>query len=1061
AYNVGQLVVDADGDGMPSPGDTIRYEVIVVNSGTANATGVRLDNALDPNASLIVGSVNASLGSVTVGNNSGDTSVVVDFGTVEAGTFTTVTFDVTINDPLPASVTQISNQGMISSNELPTILTTDPSDPEGGNPTGIVIAQAPLLTASTVDTLFSDADGDGIPSPGDTLLYKVTITNNGNLSANGVVFQTTPTIGTALVTGSVQSSSGTIVSGNTHGDTIAGVDFGTLAPADIVLITYKVTVDDPLPAGRTVISHQGTVTSDEIPVVLTDDPASEGVGDPTTTIVVAAPALKATKADSLLMDVDTNGRTSPGDTILYSIDITNEGNVVASDVTYNDTPDPNTTLVVGSVKSNASTIISGNTPGDSSVSIDLGAIAPGRTVTITYEVTIHDPLPEGVTHVGSQGMVSSMELPVVLTDDPHLLGGVDSTVSPVMATPVLTASKTALLLADADSNGVPSAGDTLLYRIEILNSGNQNATVTFLNDTIDTNTTLVAGTVQTSQGQVASGNSPGDTRISVDIGTITGHGGNATVSFKVTVNDPLPSGVALVSNQGEITTSELPPILTDDPTLPGTADSTGTAVTNDPLLFASMGDTLSADEDGDGIPSPGDTLLYTVIIHNPGNVAMTGVIFGDTPDSNTALQVGSVSASQGTVSSGNSAGSTYVLVDIGTIAGGQSVTITFKAGISEALSPSVAEICNQGTVSSNELPDILTSDPAATETDEPTVTVLAPVNMLTATKTWVLLTDADGNDEPSPGDTLGYEVTISNSGNTVVTGIIFSDTPDRNTALMAGSVQTSAGGVITGNTADDTSVSVDVGSIPGGNSVAISFEVTVDDSLQAGVTQVSNQGTVSSTELPVITTDDPDIAGSADPTVTMIIPTKALAASKSWVLLIDADGNTEPSPGDTLGYDVTISNGGSVGLSGVVFNDFLDPNTTLVAGSVWTSLGTVAGGNVADGAHVRVEIGTLVANGTVAISYQARIHETLPQDVAQISNQGIVESYELRDVVTDDPRTPAVNDPTIVKVSPPSPAEDLWPWIVVAPMLFLSQGLILLLVYPLRRWRLIVVMRRH
>jgi uncharacterized repeat protein (TIGR01451 family) len=61
------------------------------------------------------------------------------------------------------------------------------------------------------------------------------------------------------------------------------------------------------------------------------------------------PNVEATKTDSLFNDADGSGGYTPGDTILYTIVITNNGNLDATDITFSDTPDANTTLVVGSV----------------------------------------------------------------------------------------------------------------------------------------------------------------------------------------------------------------------------------------------------------------------------------------------------------------------------------------------------------------------------------------------------------------------------------------------------------------------------------------------------------------------------------------------------------------------------------------------------------------------------------------------------------------------------------------------------------------------------------------
>jgi uncharacterized repeat protein (TIGR01451 family) len=118
---------------VASPGDTLLYQVIIWNEGTIDATGVTFSDTLDPNTTLVVGSVTTTKGIVTVGNSTGDASVEVDVGTLLAGgqatETVTITFQVTVNDPLPAGVTHVYNQGLFLSNEAPPEPTDDPDTP--------------------------------------------------------------------------------------------------------------------------------------------------------------------------------------------------------------------------------------------------------------------------------------------------------------------------------------------------------------------------------------------------------------------------------------------------------------------------------------------------------------------------------------------------------------------------------------------------------------------------------------------------------------------------------------------------------------------------------------------------------------------------------------------------------------------------------------------------------------------------------------------------------------------------------------------------------------------
>jgi len=966
ATKAASLAIDADSNGIPSPGDTLLYTITIHNSGTGDATNVVFADTPGANTTLVAGSITTTAGSVT-GN------VSVNVGTLAAGATATITFRVTIANPLPAGVTTVSNQGQVTSTELPPVATDDPSTPAPGDPTVTSVTAAPMISATKSASLAVDADNNGVPSPGDTLLYTITIHNSGNSAATNVVFTDTPDANTTLVAGSITTTAGS-VSGN------VAVNIGSLAGGASATITFRVTIANPLPAGVTTVTNQGQISSSELPTVPTDDPSTPPAGDSTTTAVTAAPILSVTKAATLAVDADNNGVPSPGDTLLYTVLISNSGNAAATNVVFTDTPGANTTLVPASIQTSAGSV-TGN------VAVNAGTIAGGASVTITFRVTIASPLPAGVTTVSNQGQVTSNELPTVLTDDPSTPPVGDPTTTAVTAAPILSATKAATLFVDADSNGVPSPGDTLLYTITVSNTGNSAATNVVFTDTPGANTALVAGSIQTSAGSVT-GN------VAVNIGTLAG-GSSATITFRVTIVNPLPAGVTSVSNQGAVSSNELPSVPTDDPSTPQPGDPTVTQVTATPVLVASKSAVLSVDADNNGVPSPGDTLLYTVVITNSGNAAATNVVFTDTPGANTTLVPGSVQTSAGTVT-GN------IAVNLGTINGGASATITFRVTIANPLPAGVTTVSNQGQISSSQLPTVLTDDPSTAPVGDPTVTAVTAAPILSATKSATLAIDADNNGIPSPGDTLLYTITINNTGNSAATNVNFTDTPDANTSIVPGSIQTTTGSV-TG------SVVVNLGTLPGNTSATITFRVTIANPLPAGVKTISNQGHVTSNELPPVPTDDPSTPAPGDPTVTGVTSAPILSATKSATLAIDADGNGIPSPGDTLLYSINIANSGNSAATNVVLTDTPDANTSVVPGSIQTSAGSVTG-------SVVVNIGTLAAGTSATITFRVTIANPLPAGVTTIRNQGQVTSSELPPVPTDDPSTPATGDSTITPV---------------------------------------------
>lgn len=125
-------------------------------------------------------------------------------------------------------------------------------------------------------------------------------------------------------------------------------------------------------------------------------------------LLAVAPELRLTKRDRLLVDTFTSeadrGKPSPGDTLGYEIVVRNIGNGPATGVMLTDVPDANTKLVVGSAQTSKGTIVVGNSGNAQLVVGDLGDIASGERVTVTFAVTIIDGA--GATLVRNQATLS-------------------------------------------------------------------------------------------------------------------------------------------------------------------------------------------------------------------------------------------------------------------------------------------------------------------------------------------------------------------------------------------------------------------------------------------------------------------------------------------------------------------------------------------------------------------------------------------------------------------------------------------------------------------------------
>lgn len=159
---------------------------------------------------------------------------------------------------------------------------------------------------------------------------------------------------------------------------------------------------------------------------------------PTATATLVTRQLQLTKTDLLANDADANNLVSPGDSLLYVIVASNPGAVAVEQLQLMDTLDANTTLVVGSVQTNFGTVRQGNTPGDSTVAIDLVMLASGASATISLQAIIKAvPGAPYLQNQASATFANPANGPggqtVVLSDDPDTEAPVDTTLTPLNA----------------------------------------------------------------------------------------------------------------------------------------------------------------------------------------------------------------------------------------------------------------------------------------------------------------------------------------------------------------------------------------------------------------------------------------------------------------------------------------------------------------------------------------------------------------------------------------------------------------------------------------------------
>jgi uncharacterized repeat protein (TIGR01451 family) len=565
------LLTDSNQDGLAGAGDLIGYTVVVCNRGN-QADRFTFVDTVDSLTTIVAGSPTTTQGVIEAAAS----RLSVAIGELPPQECATITWRMLVVTPLPVEVANILNQGAISTASGVSGVTDDPDTAALNDPTITPLGSQPVLTLTKRDSLAEDRDGSGGPSAGDVLQYTLVIANPGGQLARGVLLLDTPGDFLALVAGSVQSSRGQVQQGNQPGDTALRVDVGDLPGGEEARITFRASLAATLPPTLTLVSNQALVSGLNLSPKLSDDPDTPIADDLTETQLPAEPRLVAYKLDGPLVDVDQSGAPSPGDTLAYTITISNQGNQPATGVQLTDRLDPLTQLIVGSVQTSEGTVRTGNTPGDTTVEVALATLAPGATATITLQSALTSTLPPTATQISNQGQVVATNAQATLTDDPTTTTVGDATITPLDGAPTLELTKRDLLFTDADEDGQVSTGDTLLYLVKIVNTGSGSIHDLVVDDLPDLATTLVNGRVQVSQGTVQQGNGSGERRVVVQIGTLV-PGATVNIAFRVTVGQPsTPS----VSNQATIRfrngeTRTTLTMLSDDP---------DTATRNDPTL---------------------------------------------------------------------------------------------------------------------------------------------------------------------------------------------------------------------------------------------------------------------------------------------------------------------------------------------------------------------------------------------------------------------------------------------------------------------------------------------
>jgi uncharacterized repeat protein (TIGR01451 family) len=297
------------------------------------------------------------------------------------------------------------------------------------------------------------------------------------------------------------------------------------------------------------------------------------------------------------------------------------------------------------------------------------------------------------------------------------------------------------------------------------------------------------------------------------------------------------------------------------------------------------------------------------------------------------------------------------------------------------------------------------------------------------------------------GETLRYTITVQNVGSEDAFDAVIVDQVPANTTYVAGSTTLNgatvpdaasgasplAAGIPINAPEDPTPGTLRAVVPPSQSNIAtIVFDVVVDPAVIDG-TIISNQAFVSAAEADVVDqpSDDPRTSTPDDPTRDVVGNLPLLFAPKSAALEIDMGTPGIVDPGDVLRYTIAIHNNGNIPATMVDLTDSVPANTTYVANTLTLNglpvgqpdagFSPLAAGIAVSSSDLTPPLpgpgeGTISAGETALVQFDLRVDDGVPSGTI-ISNQAVVGSDELLDLLTDGDGNPATGpEPTVVVV---------------------------------------------
>ncbi|WP_442506649.1 ELWxxDGT repeat protein [Novipirellula sp. SH528] len=856
-----------------------------------------------------------------------------------------------------------------------------------------------MVTALMTDAISVDVDNDGKLDPGDTLKYTTTLSVGTDADADAVLYSQTMDANTMIVPGSVSTSQGTITVGSNGGQKLE-IGFGSIPANGVVTVTYSVRVNDTLPNGVTQITNQATISGNNFADVPTDDPALEGTTDPTSIAVQNGPAGIAPVATDFpvgnvpkgtLVSIDAVNLISEFGTDVDSVLTSNSvtfGAVTIGGSTVGSIADAGFIYTPGSGPAGAFTI-------DTTASAFAGLMA-SQTANVVINFTVSDGKKDdtGVltfTVSAAAGQYDAVGF--------HFLGAtvVDREVK---ATAVAAAGKATM---DASISGVDDVSDTLgsvdiakgelsiqQFQGDMLTIAEAVAVDASTANATSTNgsTSIASASKNSNATSTARGNSVASTDASDESEATAiandNSAASATASKKSDASataeegsaaeataddDSNATAVAKVTSNATASAAERSvSIATADGTSSATAFGKTDSVSSANSLSNSISNAVAVDgsgatataTDGSDALALGEQGSASEATSNTASSASASAEGGSNStaiaSSNSTATANSTTASSATSNAATSSVSNAEASGGGGIATAVSDMESAASAVAKNGLDAVAKAAQKSAADANAGSDAVNEISITTDGANVVVTN-TPLTTLTGTK----------------GASIDLPIQVVESGGAAIQSIMISNLP-------AGS------------------------KLSGGTSNANGSEWTFADLPPSDLELTLPADFVGEFALDVTAKNSDDVFAKATLNGLVTAPPEIHATISDKI--INDDGTGTANPGETIEYLLTVRNDGSGDALNVVVADILDPNMSLVPGSVSVNP------NVANAAFP-INVGTIAAGTSVTVRFHAQVNPATATLTGSVANQARISGSNFDDVLSDDPTTRFVNDSTM------------------------------------------------